>query len=327
MQNHTVTIRLRPNSTPQPDELYYDGRRKIASTWQRGKRDIRRGLDHDEEKKYLPNLIGTSANDPKFSEEVRKFWANLELEVPEKGVELDVSIDDNEMPVNLRDYVLYRFALADSRVAKSESAMRADQLALWYIDDPAERLAAESARLNQHKKAMKAYLEVTSDESQMDWLLLLLGATEEAAINHDVKSLSRSEKDIMLEAYTRKRTDDFIRFAGDKDLQLKAGIEQAVSRGIFDRQNQAYYYGDIKMGNTLEEAVRFLKDKANSSVMLLMKESLELFSVDLLSANTQKEIRSTASRKEEKAKEPVLEAQENDTNGDEPGSEAGASEG
>lgn len=278
-----VTIYRRPKSTNLPEELYTEGRYKISSTWVNKGKDIKRGITAAEEKLLMPGIIGVSANDPTFSKEVRNFFANMVIHVPaDAGVPFNIAMYPNEdpatkkevpeLPYNPLDYVQYRFCIADPAVAETEAEMRGNSLRLYYVEDLNKKKEQDVEALQLRRKAQAEYLKLGEDETTIDWLLTMLGTATQDPIPVDV--LDINDKDLLLDKFTKSHPGLFYSLATDSDLRLKAMISTGVSKGYLEKQGDVYFYGDIKMGTGLEQAVRFTKDPANSKIFVALKASL-----------------------------------------------------
>ena len=111
MSTHLVTILRRPNYTNLPDDVYAESKRKIGSVFT-ASGDIIRGLTFAEQKQYLPEIIGISPTDHEFGRACKDYYLNMTVEVPMGGLDLEVGLDDDGHPLNVIDYVKYKFVLA-----------------------------------------------------------------------------------------------------------------------------------------------------------------------------------------------------------------------
>src|SRR5690606_19206039 len=109
------------------------------------------GLTFQEQKLLLPDVIGVEANDKDFRREVEKFYHEILTKIPDAGIELEIGLEnDNEplsesnMPLNIKDYVIYRHIINSPQVAKDkDTADRWGHLKPFYIEDQ-EKVASEN---------------------------------------------------------------------------------------------------------------------------------------------------------------------------------------
>lgn len=67
----------------------------------------------------------------------------------------------------------------------------------------------------------------------------------------------------------------FIRVATDKNLELKAEIEEMVSAGVLRKIGNQVIFIDEVLGETIDDTVVHLKDKKNSSKLTLLRAKLK----------------------------------------------------
>lgn len=306
-----VTIKRRPNTTNLPEELYSEGRFRISSTWAKGGKDIKRGITNSEEKMLMPQIMGVSIADPTFSKAAKTFFANLVIHIPaDKGAEFNITTVKNPtynpengqpktLPIHPVDYVHYMFCAADPAVAEDETSMKRNSLYKYYIEDLSQKKEEDVEALNLRRKATAEYLKLGADEVMMDWLLTMLGSATSDPI--PVDQLDINDKDLLLDKFTKKHPQLFYELATDVDLKLKALIATALSRDYLDVQGDTYFYGDIKLGQGLDQAVRFIKDPANSKIYVGLRASMEQEGFVLETVDQQQAVQ----KKVKKIAEPV----------------------
>ena len=109
MSTKLVYLLRRENTTNLPDDVYVDAKRRIGSVFD-STGSLLTGLSLDEQKRILPSVIGMSPTDMGWANKVRKFYAELTIEVPQNGVELNITLDEDGNPVAPMEYVKFRFA-------------------------------------------------------------------------------------------------------------------------------------------------------------------------------------------------------------------------
>ena len=82
----------------------------------------------------------------------------------------------------------------------------------------------------------------------------------------EFKVTTNDEKDILLDAIVSAYPTKFLAVVKDDNLVIKAFVEQCVNYDVLRRipHTDTIYYGDnVKIGNSVNEAVMFLKDEKN----------------------------------------------------------------
>ena len=67
----------------------------------------------------------------------------------------------------------------------------------------------------------------------------------------------------------------FTRIAKDKNLSLKAEVEELVSAGVLRKIGNQIIYIDEVLGETMQDTVVFLKDKKNSGTLTVLRAKLK----------------------------------------------------
>ena len=268
MKSHIVTLMRRPNSTNLPDDLYTESKRKLGSVYTGGG-DIIRGLSFSEQKMLLPELIGVSPTEQTFTKAVRDYFLNFTIEVPMAGLDMEIGLDDEGHPINVLDYIRYKFAKAHPYVADNEAGLSSKR-ARYFLVDQAEELLAASQDLESRKLAYREYIKLTDSEERMDMVMRVLG--------HKIKDLSKTEKEIILEELAQDNPEYFLEIVVDKNLELVSLINHCLTTEVLRKVGNSIVDGDVVLGDSMEEAVLFLKDKKNSNVMTALKARIKAFS-------------------------------------------------
>jgi hypothetical protein len=64
----------------------------------------------------------------------------------------------------------------------------------------------------------------------------------------------------------------------DKNLELVSLINHCLTTEVLRKVGNSIVDGDVVLGDSMEEAVLFLKDKKNSNVMTALKARIKAFS-------------------------------------------------
>jgi len=71
----------------------------------------------------------------------------------------------------------------------------------------------------------------------------------------------------------------FLKIASDRNLEMKAEIEEMVTASVLRKiGNQIIFIDDI-LGDTLDNAVVYLRDKKNSSTLTILRAKLKELTV------------------------------------------------
>lgn len=266
MSEKLVYLFRRENTTNLPDDVYVEAKRRIGSVFDR-QGNLVKGLSMEEQKKLLPNILGIGPADPGWSNAVRRFYAELTIEVPQSGVELDISMDENGEPVAPLDYVKFRFAALHPHVAEEEDNQHIGSR--YYFFDPAKDEQIRVAETRQRKDAYKALILVCEDEKKMDQVLQAYGKR--------IDKKSRDQKELMVEELMDENPNEFIRVCEDKDLEFIALINECLDIEVLRKSGNTYLYGDEVLGEDLEQTVRHLKLKRNSGMLQDIKAKVKAF--------------------------------------------------
>mgnify|MGYP006908254554 CR=1 FL=1 len=268
MASRIITIKRRENTTNLPDHVYAESKRRIGSVFTKTG-DIYSGLTFPEQKKFLPYILGVDASDPAFGKEVKRYFRNMTIEVPLEGTQLEAGTDESGEPLNVMDYVKYKFAMAHPHVASDEETMQGSRNYRYFVYDEALELEEDYNELEYRKKAYKEFIKLTDNEKKMDMVVRLH--------LEDPKKMDTREKELFLEAMVEEAPLNFYNIATSKTLELEAFIEECLTTEVLRKVGNSYLLGDEKLGDTMEEVVLFLKDKKNSSTLTTLKARVQQF--------------------------------------------------
>lgn len=268
MASRIITIKRRENTTNLPDHVYAESKRRIGSVFTKTG-DIYSGLTFQEQKKFLPYILGVDASDPAFGKAVKNYFRNMTIEVPLEGTQLEAGTDESGEPLNVMDYVKYKFASTHPHVAGDEGDLSTSRGYKYYIYDEALELEEDYNELEYRKKAYKEFIKLTDNEKKMDMVVRL-------HLENPTK-MSSKEKELFLEAMVEESPLNFYNIATSKTLELEAFIEECLTAEVLRKVGNSLLLGDEKLGDSMEEAVLFLKDKKNSSTLTTLKARVQQF--------------------------------------------------
>lgn len=261
-----VSIRRRETKSHLPPEVVANSKKRLGSMYV-GQGPLR-GVEGDEEKKLLSKYLGINPDSLDFERETIAFWAELVIDVPSEGIQLNVTKDGKGEPVAPLDYIKYRWAIKHKLVAESREEMIANPYKQFYIYDPEEEIRKSNSKVQEKLDAYSEFLKVKKDEKKMGRLIRLLG-------NANPDRLTLQEKENMLDTLVTNEPAKFAAIARDKNLDIRAEIEEMVSKNILRKIGNQVYYIDDKIGDTTDDAILYFKDSKNSSTITTLKAKLE----------------------------------------------------
>ena len=282
---------------------------KVGSSF-KGKAPLS-GLTIDEEKMYLPEIIGISPVDVNWRKEVREYWNNISERVPHdnegtnsrlpgrlitftvvfknnkdkeafESAELfeakaEISKRGEVTPDSIADYVLFRYCLVYSRVSNDAKSIHKSAKILFYLYSQETEAKKNYGIFELRNRAREIFVSLLEDISKIDALLRIFGEDP----NDTFTYMSEQDKHLKLDEFLAKNPKRFIQYAKDKSLSEKAFIKEAVLANIIHNppNTDSYYYGDdrqVVLGNSLSDAVLYLKSKeqVNQQVVESIKSQL-----------------------------------------------------
>ena len=235
-----------------------------------------RGLSQEEEKKYLPSLLGINDTDPKFEEEVRNFWIELTVSVPFGGVILEIGKDETGWPLNLRDWIIYRWSVLHKLVAKDKDDFEKDDVYKFYVHDDQvienrehKKALLEIRALNEASILISEFNKGGKKVSKIDHIIRIMGQ----GIN--TNKMSAASKVISIKDFATSNPRRFIDVVNDENLYIKSFLMELVANNIVQKIGLNYIYQEITMGANDNQTINYIKNQRNSNVTLELKTKLE----------------------------------------------------
>lgn len=268
MSSRKIYIKRRVVNSKIDNSVYNGTVTSIGASFDRSGRTLT-GLTNEEVKTIMPKVLGVAYTDTQFDKLVEEYFQNLVIRVIwEEPYELEIGLDSDGFPLNPVDYVKYKFAVANKKEVASNKA-EATGNKRFYIEDPNIEIDNKYSLLKLKKEAFKEFYKLSDNQQKIDMIMSVLG--------FDTRTLNEKEKDLKIEDYINKYPEKFIEVATDKNLEVKAFVEDCISAQVIQKIGNNYIDGDIELGKSMEEVVLFLKDKKNSDVFVKLKARLETF--------------------------------------------------
>lgn len=233
---------------------------------------VLRAFDAATEAKYLPYIISSDPSKTDWAKETEAYWKNISVDVPdgigkklEKGfkfkTEEDAKANVNGFPINVADYVLFRYCQVYSRVANTINDIYKSPKIRFYLHDEKIELTNKLSQAELERKAMGKYLEIYNDSIKVDAVLSVLKVGVGLRLSPEQKVLALSEA-------FKANTEDFLTVASDEELMTKSLIEKAIIAGHLRviPNTHTYLMGDNVIANSREELVVKLNDENNKAL-------------------------------------------------------------
>jgi len=260
-----VILRRKELMNHLPKEVRVSAKTKLGSIYL-GRQPLR-GVEGKEEEKLLTGVLDVKPGHDDWPRQSKKFWSEMNISVPFEGVTLDISTDEDGNPFNKEDYMKYKFAVKHPQVALNKNDMNSKHR--FYIHDTTRDLIKKNNEIQVRKDADKEFIKVTADDKKMTRILRLLTTDR----NPDKMTLLQKENTL----YDIKNSNPkrFFKIATDKNLEVKAEIEELVSAGVLRRIGNQVVYLDEVIGEDLDDAVVYLKNKKNSGTLTILRVKLK----------------------------------------------------
>lgn len=241
------------------------------------------GLTFEEQKVLMPIVLGIEPTDKEFRRAVTDFYHNFGTKVPQDGVKLQVSLEDDSKPLaadnlpqNINDYLSYKHLLEHRDVAIDKSLAEREYNKKFYILDP-DGVTKDAIQINDlEDKATVVYMKFKEDSIKLDQILTMLGVninkmTSDAKLLK-FKTLSKKNEDFN-EVEQREAFNKFITTSEDKDLEYRYLIQEMIGAQYLKRVGTAIHYnesGDV-IGQDMDAAVMYFRNAKNSRELNLMR--------------------------------------------------------
>jgi hypothetical protein len=262
-----IIIRRKEVLNHLPKEIRAGAKIKIGSIFI-GRQPLK-GVEGEEAHKLLSKVLDVPPTHADWPKKEKDFWASMSLKVPFEGVELDITVDEDGFPFNPMDYITYKWCMKHRQVAESEEAMKADGNKKFYIYDPEIDLLKRNADVKVKKEADKEMIKLEKDYAKMRRLMRVLskGSRPEALTDLEVEN----------QLYDLKSSypERFLKFATDKDLDVRAEIEEMIEYGVFRTIGNQIIYGDEVIGENITDTIIYINNKKNSGQVNAMRAQLK----------------------------------------------------
>src|SRR6478609_4651133 len=181
--------------------------------------NVARPLTYAEEDKWMGEIVGLKATDPLFRQAVGHWYKNLTLKVKPEGTELETGEDEGGNPLNLEDWIKFKFAKGHPWMAASEKECKGvEHLQFWFEDGEADKMA-KGAKLDLSTKAYVEFAQLNEDIEKMDWVLrTVVSKFPELGSLSELIKLKEKDKKLKIGEVIQKDPEYFLEVMSDKDL-------------------------------------------------------------------------------------------------------------
>lgn len=206
---------------------------------------------------------------------ILEFWQNFTIKVPAGGKVLLVDVDENGYPINVFDYLAYKFAKKHSKVAINEEELkRSPAQYRFYLIDPESVKKKEIQLTNLQYKATEKLIEIYKDKALSKAIYAVLGGTRANFTDEEVIKT-------FLYKQANSNPTKFIEKASDKTISDKALIRDLIDLEVLRKIGNTYLYMNETIAEGDEEMIAFLKAKSNAGIVsdwnITLKEKGSIF--------------------------------------------------
>lgn len=279
------------NADPEVADYFGMSYRAIGSFYKSTGKQYGSGLTKKEEMILMPEMIGFFADLDKreYHKGVAEFYRNINTKIPSAGLRLNIALENKEedlsetnMPVSLRDYIIFRHAMAHPETGANLDEAEMYQHKRFYLENPDEVTSDASVLSKKEDNARLEYYKVVDDMDKVEMMLVLLGVNT-SKMNADSKVLTLKEFTTLNMAqsasFNESKLDRFVSISKDKYLKIKYTIEDMINSNVLERVNMQILItetGDI-IGEDLKEASVWFQSKANTKNANVLKARLKEF--------------------------------------------------
>lgn len=249
--------------------IYDEGTTSIGSYFDStfGNR-IGKGLEDYEVDLLLPSIIGVPSTHHTFLKEVDNFYKEITTKISPVGLKLEIGlrkdnslpISSDNLPLNMKDYIIFRHVYKHPWVASTENEGRINPLKRWFIYDKEVSVRGDIQFNDLKDKAALVYLENKENQLRIDQILSCMGVV--------IRLLSKEDKIIEFKRLSETRPEEFINIAKDELLESLFFVNELLAYNILYKEGNRILIKEEKeeIGVTEREAALFLNDKRNTKL-------------------------------------------------------------
>ena len=249
-----------------PKAVRAEARTRLSSVYVN--RQPLKGFNPEDEKKYMQGILDVSPEHVDWPKHSKRFWADMTIPVGFTGVELEIGKHEDGTPISIMDFIKYNFAIKHPYVGLTKEEMTSSATKKFYIQDLSREDKVKNNSIKLKKDADKEFIKVSSNLNNMKRILRIMS-------NSNPDRMTDDQVENALYEIKNKEPKKFIKIAIDKNLEIKAEIEEMVSAGVLRKIGNQVIFIDEVLGDTTDDTVVYLKDKKNSGKLTLLRAKLK----------------------------------------------------
>lgn len=179
-------------------------------------------------------------------------------------------------PINIGDYILWRYCLEYSDVANDIALINKTGGIRFYIYDATQEAYKEKIEFDIRNRATTIYVKLLDSPEKVKQMLW---AQQDSNVAVDsMKAIDRAKA---IEVLSKVNPSEFIRLYEDKSIGVKADIERMIHYGILRRLDNTNVIVDDNndlVGNDMNQAIAFFKnEERNKSSIMTLRSKLKSY--------------------------------------------------
>ena len=132
-----------------------------------------KGLTNDQEQQYLVDIVDVRPDHVEWPRQVKKYWTEMSITVPFGGVELDISTTSDGEPMNIEDWIRYKWILKHPHVALNKDDMTGQKR--FFIADAQRELRSANNKIQTMKDADREFIKLADSKEDMRRVYRMIG--------------------------------------------------------------------------------------------------------------------------------------------------------
>ena len=193
--------------------------------------------------------------------------------------ELEASKHLYGRPESIEEYLMYRHCILYRDVAKDLALINSDSSLRFYIRDESKEAERAKRLIDEKRKAMRNFLAIEASDTRCNAVYIQMIVATNGSVGESLTK-TKDEKTAALMSFANENPDKFNDIVEDKNVETKSFIEALIARGELIRPefNQQISTADgTFIGSNINEAVAFLNNPNNASVLEVLKNKMKLF--------------------------------------------------
>lgn len=180
-------------------------------------------------------------------------------------------------PINVADYLMYRHCLLYKHIAKDTAFINNDPNVRFYFKDDKREADLQAKLRLELNNAKTNYVKIVGNSELFNAVFTQYCVANNIPVTVGA-NMSDIDKQNHLDKYSIQEPVKFNKICSDKDLTVKAFIENLIARNELNRathnQNITTFDGEF-IGANVKEAVAWFKNPANSARVDAWKNKLK----------------------------------------------------